>query len=198
MLLSTACVNVLDNKGNLHTSHALLDSESKCIKEELCKRLGLKTSKINVLVTEINQCKFKIRYKTEITIHSHINNYSTILSCLVLPKINDDLPPRTFDIGTLPIPENITLQTYILTSSIDLLIGSCHFRGLLSVGQLKLRPHTLQHTKLGWIAADNIVLSFMSNMQNHTYHWIISLSLDSLHNELLENRRHFTEHKIFK
>ncbi|XP_031348317.1 uncharacterized protein LOC116174520 [Photinus pyralis] len=186
VLLSTACVNVKETKaGNIIIARALLDSasQSNFISEELCKKLNLKRHETDVSIVGISQTPIKTMARVEIKIYSRYNHYSVTLSCLVIPKITDNLPSSNFNANILDIPSNLVLAdpTYNKQGKIDILIGASNFWELLSVGQHQLgtgKP-TLHKTKLGWVISGNL-----SPNEGQIKRTLAYLSLNKLQDEV--------------
>jgi hypothetical protein len=161
ILLSTALIQVHDRAGKACQLRALLDSgsQSHFITENACHLLKLQTQKINIPVSGINQNITTITRATNIKIKSNHNNFKSILSCLVVGKITDNLPSLSIN-SSLNIPKNIKLAdpTFNQSGQIDLLIGSALFWKLLSIGQIHVNQSgtIFQKTKLGWIVSGPI------------------------------------------
>jgi hypothetical protein len=161
ILLSTALIQVHDRAGKACQLRALLDSgsQSHFITENACHLLKLPTQKINIPVSGINQNITTITRAINIKIKSNHNNFKSILSCLVVGKITDNLPSMSIN-SSLNIPKNIKLAdpTFNQSGQIDLLIGSALFWKLLSIGQIHVNQSgtIIQKTKLGWIVSGPI------------------------------------------
>lgn len=159
VILSTAIINVYDNDGIAHRCKCLLDtgSQSSFISENLVKTLRIQTIPFKSSVVGISQVNTNVQAKINVKIESINGNFSTMLSCLVLPRISEDLPAITSSVN---VPKNIKLADpeFRNGGSISLLIGSDSFWNLLFSQQIKLgHGHpVLQKSKLGWILAGPI------------------------------------------
>ncbi|KAL0803353.1 hypothetical protein ABMA28_017416 [Loxostege sticticalis] len=145
VLLSTALVEVADDKNHFHTVRALLDngSEHCIITESLSKRLNVS------LVSQSN-------YLSNILMRSKSSNYNTNITCLILPNITMPVPSNHFDCDSIRISNNVSLAdpTFNVPSKIELLIGADKFWDLLYDDKIRL-PNApfLQNTKLGWLVS---------------------------------------------
>ncbi|KAJ8950951.1 hypothetical protein NQ318_008392 [Aromia moschata] len=128
VILSTVLVNILDKNKKLHTARALLDagSQSNFITHELCEILQLKRTKINLKVCGLNQTHSDVRSSVSTQIQSRHGDFSTGLSCLVVPHISSDLPNFKINLQSLQIPNNITLADpkFHLPNKVDILLGA--------------------------------------------------------------------------
>lgn len=161
MILSTAKVNVMNNKNQAREVRVLLDSASQShfITESTCDTLQLRKEKIDLIVTGISEGNLNITHQTKVEIQSKNSNFRQTITCLVIPKITDMLPTCFLNVKDFQIPPNIKLAdpTYYQPGSIDILIGASLFWELLCVGQIKEHNNPiLQKTKLGWIVSGNL------------------------------------------
>lgn len=174
IVLSTACVQVADIYGNVHTCRCLLDpgSQSSFVTSELCNRLGLEKKKYKLVITGVGQLNSNVNHKTTILIKSRINDYSAEVTCLVLDHITDHLPTISFDINKLNIPQTIRLADpkCSVSQKIDMLIGADLFWELLCNGQHNLGKNlpVLQKTRLGWILGGKFIQNDYINPINKT------------------------------
>lgn len=159
ILLSTALIKVKDSKGEYIEGRVLLDSgsQSNFITEEFVKKLNLKTVKDQIEIKGINQHVSHAMESVDLRITSRFNTFGMNLSCIVLPKITQNLPIVIIDTSRLEIPKNIKLADpcFNISGKIDLLIGVESFWELICVGQIKLGKHKpiLQKSLLGWFVA---------------------------------------------
>lgn len=159
VLLSTASIYVHDSAGNKHVAKAILDcgSQSNFISSKLCKLLQLQTCPTNISITGINNISSNIKTKCDVTIKSRLNEFSTTISCFILPKITDDLPNNNISISQWNIPKHLSLADPFFNEKgeVDLLLGASIFWTLLQNGKISLgktKP-ILQNTLFGWIIA---------------------------------------------
>ena len=88
-MLSTAIDHIRYGKGNFHECKVLLDTESKpnLITEDLCRRLELPISGINMTVSGVDQIELNLKEGTRTAINSKFGHYETSLRCLVTSRI---------------------------------------------------------------------------------------------------------------
>ncbi|XP_033229628.1 uncharacterized protein LOC117181169 [Belonocnema kinseyi] len=142
VLLSTARINILDNKGVPHACRALLDNgpQMHFMTEKLAEKLGLKQREIEIPLGGVNQMTSSVSKITRTTIQSRLNKYSTDLTFLITPEVNNQAPSEPLNRVELKIPSNIRLADpeFHRPSEIDILIGAEIFLKLLCVGQMSL------------------------------------------------------------
>ncbi|XP_045462409.1 uncharacterized protein LOC123672361 [Harmonia axyridis] len=94
VLLYTAIAHVVDNESNRQNIRILLDSgsESSFIRADVCKRLKLRTTPVNVEVCGLNRAVSYIKSKCSVDIHARINSFSTNIHCYILPEITGKIP----------------------------------------------------------------------------------------------------------
>lgn len=171
VLLSTALVEVADNKNNFHTFRALLDNGSQhCfVTEALCKRLCVSSIQSTAQISGVGQSVTQSSFICEINMRSKTSDYRTSIQCLVLPCITSRLPSYHIDVDRTCIPDNIQLAdpSFNVPSEIDLLIGADKFWDLLYENKIRLPngPH-LQNTRLGWLISGPIYTTKL-NVNNH-------------------------------
>ncbi|CAI6362986.1 unnamed protein product [Macrosiphum euphorbiae] len=157
VLLATAEVHIVNACGELVVCRALLDNGSQIniLTEAMSQRLGLARTKINKSISGINEVVSRATYEVTASIKSRINNYSTTINMLVLPKITGNLPTSNIDTTKWSIPKDIKLadSRYFKPEKIDLLIGADSYWEIMCTENFKL--HTmgpyLQQTMFGWI-----------------------------------------------
>lgn len=174
-LLCTAVVHIFDKQNNPIKCRALLDSgsQSNFITANLAKRLGLKTQKINLPVTGINQFSTTITCQISATMQSlYYDTYKKKLPFLVINKIADTIPNNCIDISNINIPNEIILADpeFNRPSQIDILLGVSIFWDLLCIGQFKsnINGPIFQKTKLGWIVSGPINFNLYNNNLKQT------------------------------
>lgn len=165
VLLSTVMVRVQDSTGKFYNCRALLDSGSMSnfISENLCKKLNLPKQEVNYSVVGVGQARTSVKCHTNVKIFSHCNAYNVTISCLVLPKITEDLPTMSFNKTSVKLPANIKMAdpNFNKAGPIDILLGSSIFWQLMCVGQIQLNDSrlTLQKTVFGWVIAGSLATS---------------------------------------
>lgn len=179
VLLSTAQILIEDHDGKTHTCRALLDSgsQSNFVTSELCKRLGLQTTKINFTISGVGLSSMGVREETAIKINSRYNSYNKSISALILNKVTDNLPMISFSSKGLNIPSHMKMAdpTFNRSGSIDVLLGSNVFWEILCVGQVQLGPNlpVLHKTLFGWVVAGD-----MTNSQLQLYKTVSCLNVN--------------------
>lgn len=159
VFLAAAVVKVQDKYGNFHMARALLDSASQLnfISESLAQTLRLKRERVELSINGIGQIPTTVRWSTQTSISSRINDFETNLSLYIIPHITGLQPEKKISIENWNIPSNITLADPLFhqPQKVDLLIGADTFFNLLCVGQIKLHSSLpiLQKTTLGWIVS---------------------------------------------
>lgn len=157
VLLSTAIIRVRNNENQYVEGRILLDngSQSNFVTEEFVKKLKLKTVDDKIQIKGINQSISHAMKSVKLKIISRFGTYGSDLTCIVLPKITQNLPTVVVDANLLEIPKNIQLADpqFNIPGEIDLLIGAEGFWELICVGQIKLgkRKPVLQKSLLGWL-----------------------------------------------
>lgn len=174
VLLSTALVHAQNNQGQLIEIRALLDSasQSNFISEGICEKLKLNKCPINTTVTGISNGLTKITHKVQVKIKSLHNNYTTVVSCLVLPKITTCLPSQSFNKELIKIPSNIVLADPLFNRSgnIDMLLGASIFYELLCIGQIREKNNPiLQKTKFGWVISGNLYKQYVNQRPTQAF-----------------------------
>jgi hypothetical protein len=162
VLLSTAIVDISDEKGEMHQCRALLDSgsQSNFISSELALKLHLKSIPTNVAVSGIAGNHARIKSSIRTTLSSKQNKFNIAVNCLVLDRVTNNIPTRAINKSLINIPKNLRLADpeFNKPSKIDLLIGAELFWQLLCIGQIKLHNTNLimQKTRLGWILSGSL------------------------------------------
>nr|CAI5845597.1 unnamed protein product [Callosobruchus analis] len=159
VLLSTASVVVMGERGKKSIVRAVLDSgsQSSYLVADLCDELEIEKEKINLTVEGINNTVSQIKYKCSVEIQSVSNDYKKVIECFVVPEITGVVPNVPIDMTKLNMPRNVALAdpNFTVPSRISMLIGADLFYDLLCIGQTKLGPGMpiLQRTRLGWIVS---------------------------------------------
>ncbi|KAJ8957149.1 hypothetical protein NQ317_006402 [Molorchus minor] len=159
ILLSTAIIYVLDSQGNLIKCRALLDngSQSNFMTRNFFNKLNVKSSKLNISVSGINQMSSPISDKVHCVIKSTHNNFTIDLSFLIIDRITENIPQISIDYNSLEIPSELSLADpkFYISSPIDVLLGANIFWNLVRTGQIKSNKTNpiIQNTVLGWIVS---------------------------------------------
>lgn len=183
VLLSTAVVEVVDNKGKIHSVRVILDSgsQSSYITESLSKKLNLEKYEVDLSILGINNSHSKVRYCCNVEVRSMRNNFKKKLTVFILPEITGNLPSVNINKSEIKIPANLMLADpeFHKSGPVDMLIGCDLFYELLCVGQIKLGKDEpiMQKTMLGWILAGPVsssvcsyfTRSFVTHVQSDNY-----------------------------
>lgn len=165
VLLSTALIKVCDRNNQSHVVRCLLDngSMSSFMTQSLCNKLGLKSEKINICVSGVNQATSQVSKKCTVNVKSIHSEFEINVNCLVLPSITSSIPNFKIDLSDLNIPKSFILADpgFHTPAEIDMLIGNELFYEILSVGQHKLGKNkpVLQKTQFGWIVAGPLLIN---------------------------------------
>lgn len=138
ILCSTAIVYIRTISNKWVRARALLDSasQSNFITEAMVSKLGAKQDPINASICGINGAVSALNKETKIEIASRFNEFQTLLNCLVISKITENIPAVTFGKANVNIPNHIKLadDNFNVSSEIHLLIGAAFFYELMSIG----------------------------------------------------------------
>nr|XP_029722497.1 uncharacterized protein LOC115263335 [Aedes albopictus] len=158
VLLATALIDIIDDEGNKHTARALLDSGSECcfVSEQFAQRIKARRRKINLPISGIGQSAAHAKTKFVSRIMSRVNEYSTNLEFIVLPKVTVDLPATSIDTSYWDMPPGIKLAdpTFDTTTPVDVVIGAEVFFEIFRVpGRIPLGNNLpeLVNSVLGWV-----------------------------------------------
>lgn len=110
-MLSTAVIKVYNNMGNAIHCRALLDSGSQnnFITEYMAQTLQLGRNKIKSDVSGIGQTVHTITSAVTVKIRSRTSDYEKTISCLILPRLTNNIPAQVIDPTRMNIPDNIAL-----------------------------------------------------------------------------------------
>ncbi|CAI6352636.1 unnamed protein product [Macrosiphum euphorbiae] len=162
VMLSTAVIKVYDKMGNAIHCRALLDSGSQnnFVTEYMAQTLQLGRNKIKSDVSGIGQSVHTITSAVTVKIRSRTSDYEKTISCLILPRLTNDIPAQVIDPKRINVPDNIVLadKAYNKPQKIDMLLGNELFFDLMRPGQIKSSSAgpIIQETRLGWIIAGPI------------------------------------------
>ena len=159
VILGTALLEILDNKGQYHICCALLDSCSQCnsITDKFASALGLKKKRLDIQLKGVDNLKTNVKYTTSTKIKSRVSDLNLNMSFLVFNEISSRMPSVALDRKLFRIPDNISLADpeFHRPADVDILISAEFYYDLLGAG--KIRPPgqsaVLQQTDLGWIVA---------------------------------------------
>ncbi|KAJ8978748.1 hypothetical protein NQ317_015658 [Molorchus minor] len=124
-------------KGNLIKCRALLDngSQSNFMTRNFFNKLNVKSSKLNISVSGINQMSSPISDKVHCVIKSTHNNFTIDLNFLIIDRITENIPQISIDYNSLEIPSELSLADpkFYISSPIDVLLGANIFWNLKTV-----------------------------------------------------------------
>ncbi|GJQ79105.1 hypothetical protein Trydic_g5360 [Trypoxylus dichotomus] len=169
VLLSTALVKI-NVMGRIFKARVLLDSgsQSNFITQELCDQLNLRRVPIDHTVKGVGQQITKINNQATVHFMSNDETFTMTINCMVIPKITDKLPTKSFESSFLVLPKDLVLAdpTFNISADIDILLGSHAFWFIMCSGQRILGKNMpiLQNTRLGWILAGNLCSNAASSM----------------------------------
>ncbi|KAJ8941096.1 hypothetical protein NQ318_019101 [Aromia moschata] len=169
ILLSTALLAINDSQGNGHLVVALLDSgsQSSFITRRLCKKLGLKTNKVNLTVSGIGSVTSNVTHRCNTTVKSRDGTFRKNVALFVLPLISGTLPNVKIDISHLNIAPNISLANpnFHQPSEIYILLGADVFWELILPEQISLGTNKpkLQKTAFSWVVSGPINVNGRQN-----------------------------------
>lgn len=177
VLLSTAEVLIKDKDNNWKRARLVLDSGSQVsfVSDRFAKELKLNVTEIDTSIVGINSGISQIKSKCEVVVKSRVSPSFTLnVSCLILPKIADNLPVFNIDIRKWNIPSGIELAdpNFCTPDKIDILIGAEHFWSLIRSGSISLGKcmPVLQNTIFGYIVSGSVSQS--SGPQTHLSYFV--------------------------
>ena len=135
----------------------LLDqgSQPHIMTNKLCNKLGLQRTRIGTTLSGIEQGNQCVPYQVTTKVSSRVTDFSTIITCLVIDKISDNLPLQRLQAANIMIFNGIELADpyFDKEQPIDMLIGSALFYELLCVGQIELKEKEpyFYKTLFGWV-----------------------------------------------
>ncbi|XP_043480299.1 uncharacterized protein LOC122509997 [Leptopilina heterotoma] len=157
VLLSTAIVNLVNDKGIRVNCRILLDSGSQpnTMTDNFAKILNLKRRRLRSAIEVLNSNEVNSGDWVETTMESQVSNYAVNVSFLILPNITGVLPSSPINKNQLKVPSYIKLADpqFHQPATVDALIGAELFYEILGYNKIPLAlPHTsLLSSKLGWI-----------------------------------------------
>lgn len=170
VLLATALVNIIDEKGNVVQARAILDNGSQVslITQNLVKKLGCSTHNLQVAVRGIGG-NINCQKAVNLTIASRVNGERKfVVNCTVVDRITGKLPQFLIDQNNLDIPDNVILAdpAFFQAGNVDILLGADLYFNLILPGLISLGSHRpmIQNTHLGWVLGGQISEQFVSNL----------------------------------
>ncbi|XP_043260414.1 uncharacterized protein LOC122401991 [Colletes gigas] len=174
VLLSTAIIHVLNDKGQKFECRALLDqgSQVNIIKKSFAKFVGLSCKPTQLAISGVGAADAgkRAQGKARVTIQSRQNGYSTTMSCILMQKITSDIPNFKIAKSALNIPANVRLAdpSFDKPRDVDMLIGNGHLWEIMSVGQKRLGQGlpVLLKSQFGWVFGGKIRASLNAESQS--------------------------------
>ncbi|XP_018363692.1 PREDICTED: uncharacterized protein LOC108761581 [Trachymyrmex cornetzi] len=171
ILLSTACVQIVDKNGKWHEARALLDNAATInfITSDLLHKLDLQTERVAGQVIGFSGNATRTKEIVTTTIKSKVQQYSQSLKCTVVDQITSKIPESRIDISRLKLPDSISISQladpmFNVPQEIDLLLGATVFWNVLQRERIQLNNEqsVFQNTKLGWILGGSFTPSQVS------------------------------------
>lgn len=205
IMLSTANIRVLDNKGSPKPCRVLLDcgSQANFISRKFIDVLGIRASESNISISGIGNTATKATHIASVKLQSRTSSFSATINCIVTEQVTERLPAFTIKRSTFELPRNIKLADphFHVSADIDILIGAELFWQVLCIGRIQAssRHPMLQKTQFGWILAGRFGQSFGTANRVQVCH--ASITNVQLHDELkqfwqmeeFENASNFTK-----
>lgn len=118
----------------------------------MIRRLKLSCRSEDRDICGVSQSRTKIRKVAQVRLASTHNDFATVLECLVLLSITEDLPQKRIEMKSITLPKDISLAGPVFQEpeSIDLLIGAeLYWKILLGASRNRINGQpALQNTKL--------------------------------------------------
>nr|XP_029729086.1 uncharacterized protein LOC109407034 [Aedes albopictus] len=162
VMLMTALVNLRDLCNRKVPCRVLLDSGSQMsfISRSMADRLAVHRAPTLVPITGVGATRTCAHEKLTVAVESRYTDFSTMVECLVIPKVTGVIPTTQLDISEWPIPTSVFLADpeFNTPGQIDMLLGVSHFLRLLKLGRIQLREDLpdLQETQFGWVVAGDV------------------------------------------
>ncbi|XP_048483606.1 uncharacterized protein LOC125489951 [Plutella xylostella] len=173
VLLCTAMVKLINPATNQSIKvRALLDSgsQSSFITEAVKNKLSLTPQPSNTNIVGIGNTP--INLKTErcaLQLQSNDSSYDVKMTCLIMPKISDNLPKVAFDIRHLNLSDfSLADPSFNEPSPIEMLIGADLFWDIIGSQQHSLgeKNPILRSSKFGWLIAGPIITKTIPTKNN--------------------------------
>nr|XP_029717320.1 uncharacterized protein LOC115260548 [Aedes albopictus] len=162
VILMTALVNLRDLCNRKVPCRVLLDSGSQMsfISRSMADRLAVHRAPTLVPITGVGAARTCAHEKLTVAVESRYTDFSTMVECLVIPKVTGVIPTTQLDISKWLIPTSVFLADpeFNTPGQIDMLLGVSHFLRLLKLGRIQLRDDLpdLQETQFGWVVAGDV------------------------------------------
>ena len=110
---------------------SLLESglQVNLITDRLVKRHNIAKQTSSVNISRIGDSNTKTHHRVNVALHSRINEFSTRLEALLLPRIIAPQPSQFININEWPIPKNLMLAdpTFSRCNKIDKFLDAEHY-----------------------------------------------------------------------
>ncbi|XP_050514907.1 uncharacterized protein LOC126890102 [Diabrotica virgifera virgifera] len=142
VLLATAVVEIMDGCGLYQPVRALIDggSMTSFVSQSCIRQLGIRHSSATLSVQGIGAIKSTVVGRVDLQIKP-VDRVDPIFNCeaFVLPKICEDLPVVSLDVGHWSYIANLKLADprFHLSGKVDLLLGADIFSQLLLEGKVQ-------------------------------------------------------------
>ncbi|XP_075990201.1 uncharacterized protein LOC142985844 [Anticarsia gemmatalis] len=157
VLLTTVELKVKTSKGDYIILRALLDqgSQINLISENAAQRLKLPRKRLNATISGVGSVSGDCKGRLEMECKSCCTEFTFSMSALVINRITNNLPTKTFEKSNWPHIEGLKLADpdFNMSRNVDLLLGADIYSQVILEGVLKgnSQTPTAQQTHLGWI-----------------------------------------------
>lgn len=162
VLIATAIVWIYDDAGFRTPCRVILDSAShgNFVTDEFCKKLNVKRRSCHTSITGIGEATTTPRQILSLNVVSRVSNFDANLDFLILPKITNKLPLRSFDFDKSQLPPNFELADpyFNQANKIDMLIGSEIYHDIVTGERVDLfeKFPPFQKTEFGYVLSGKI------------------------------------------
>jgi hypothetical protein len=174
VLLATAVVDIMDNRGFMHQCRVLLDggSETSLISENCIARLGLSRKASNVIVKGIgNSNSTPARGQVSMSLYSRVKKVKIEVDALILPKVTGRIPSVKFTTRNWPHIQGLQLadQTYHTPGPIDVLLGADQVAAVFEAGKRSGQRNTptALETIFGWVLMGRVASESTTEVRIH-------------------------------
>lgn len=150
---------IINVNGQPNTARVLLDGGSQCnfMTTALFRKLKLNTQPELVDISGIGKSSHEVSQSVQVTLNSHVGDYSIDVTCLIMDDITEKMPQETFAVNDWKIPSSIKMADprFNKPSSVDMLLSASVFfdaliEGIIVLGDTKLK---LFNSNFGWLVA---------------------------------------------
>ncbi|KFM77752.1 hypothetical protein X975_01402, partial [Stegodyphus mimosarum] len=161
VLLSTVRTMIKNQSSQWEEVRCILDSGSQtCLLSQQCvNRLGLKSEKINTLISCLNDSSMVVKGRVTTTIANKNRSFEKEINFLVVKKITDLIPHQVLNVN-IEVSDLVPLAdlSFNIPGKIDMLLGAEIFYELLRPGQIYAQNSKLllQNTVFGYVASGSV------------------------------------------